>query len=96
MIVSKWNHASDCPTERKRVRERHEACNSLRQFQPEEGAMKKLIGAVVVAASVAGLNVFACGGMTQIDPPSLQLNSNSVEAPVESVLEDLEENLVIC
>ena len=36
------------------------------------------------------------GGMTQIDPPSLQLNSNSVEAPVESVLEDLEENLVIC
>ena len=58
--------------------------------------MKKLIGSVIVAASVAGLNVFACGGMTQIDPPSLQLNSNSVEAPVESVLEDLEEDLVIC
>ena len=62
----------------------------------KETPVKKLIGSVIVAASVAGLNVFACGGMTQIDPPSLQLNSNSVEAPVESVLEDLEENLVIC
>jgi len=58
--------------------------------------MKKVLTAVVVAGSFAGLNAFACGGMTQIDPPSLTLQSGSEDAPIESVLEFLDENVVIC
>ena len=58
--------------------------------------MKKIIGAVAVALSVGGLNALACGGMTQIDPPSLQVNTATSNLPSESILEDLEENLVIC
>ena len=33
--------------------------------------MKKIAATLLVALSFTGL-VFACGGMTQIDPPSLQ------------------------
>jgi hypothetical protein len=58
--------------------------------------MKKILTAVVVAGSFAGLNAFACGGMTQIDPPSLTLSSGSDDTPNESVLTYLAEAIVVC
>ena len=58
--------------------------------------MKKIVAALLVAVSVSGLNVFACGGMTQIDPPSLQLQTGPSETPVESILDEIDEVLVIC
>jgi hypothetical protein len=58
--------------------------------------MKKIVAALLVAVSVSGVNVFACGGMTQIDPPSLQLNTGPAAEDVNSVLNDIDEVLVIC
>ena len=56
--------------------------------------MKKLVAALLVSVSVGG--VFACGGMTQIDPPSLQLQTGPSDVPVESILDEICEVLVIC
>ena len=56
--------------------------------------MKKLVAALLVSVSVGG--VFASGGMTQIDPPSLQLQTGPSDVPVESILEEIDEVLVIC
>ncbi|MCO5168533.1 MAG: hypothetical protein M9894_19510 [Planctomycetes bacterium] len=61
-----------------------------------ETAMKKIVAALLVAVSVSGLNVFACGGMTQIDPPSLMLQTGPSEQPLESILDEISEVLVIC
>ncbi|MCO5165770.1 MAG: hypothetical protein M9894_05315 [Planctomycetes bacterium] len=58
--------------------------------------MKKIVAALLVAVSVSGLNVFACGGMTQIDPPSLMLQTGPSEQPLESILDEISEVLVIC
>ena len=57
--------------------------------------MKKIVAAVLVAVSL-GVNVFACGGMTQIDPPSLQLQTGPSDGPPESILDDVEDFMVIC
>ncbi|MCO5168560.1 MAG: hypothetical protein M9894_19650 [Planctomycetes bacterium] len=57
--------------------------------------MKKLVAALLVAVSVSGLEVAACGGMTQIDPPSLQLRTGPEEQPLESILDEIDECLVI-
>jgi hypothetical protein len=57
--------------------------------------MKKLVAALLVAVSVSGIQVSACGGMTQIEPPSLQLQTGPSDAPVESILDEICEVLVI-
>jgi len=51
--------------------------------------MKKLFAGALVALSMTGL-VFACGGMTQIDPPSLQLDAGQADLDLHSVVEDIE------
>ena len=56
--------------------------------------MKKIVTTLLLAVSITG--VFACGGMTQIDPPSLQLQTGPSDVPVESILEEIDEVLVIC
>jgi hypothetical protein len=55
--------------------------------------MKKLIAGVLVALSMTGF-VFACGGMTQIDPPSLQLDAGQADLDLKSVVADIQG--VIC
>ena len=56
--------------------------------------MKKFVAFLLVAVSVSG--AFACGGMTQIDPPSLELRTGPSDTPIESILEEIDEVLVIC
>ena len=34
---------------------------------------------------MSGVNAFACGGMTQIDPPSLQLNTGPAAEDVNNL-----------
>ena len=59
--------------------------------------MKKLFSSLLVAASVTGLSaVFACGGMTQIDPPSLQLDAGPADVGIDSVVDDLMGIVVLC
>jgi hypothetical protein len=58
--------------------------------------MKKLVAALLLAVSVSGVNVFACGGMTQIDPPSLQLQAGPTDGPPESILDNIDDFMVIC
>jgi hypothetical protein len=58
-----------------------------------ENNMKKLIAGVLVALSMTGF-VFACGGMTQIDPPSLQLDAGQADLDLKSVVADIQG--VIC
>ncbi|MGD9725461.1 MAG: hypothetical protein AB7L09_01075 [Nitrospira sp.] len=43
---------------------------------------------LVVVLSVG--SVFACGGMTQVDPPSLQLDAGQSTLDVQSVVEDID------
>ncbi len=57
--------------------------------------MKKLVAALLLAVSVSGLEVAACGGMTQVDPPSLQLQTGPQDTPIESILDEIDEVLVI-
>ena len=57
--------------------------------------MKKLIAAVLVTLSMTGFAV-ACGGMTQIDPPSLQLDAGAANNEVDSVVDDLQGIVVLC
>jgi hypothetical protein len=56
--------------------------------------MKKLVAAALVAISFSGL-VVACGGMTQIDPPSLQLDAGSSDLDVQSVRNDVQGVVVL-
>jgi len=58
--------------------------------------MKKFFGALIVAGSMAGLNAFACGGMTQISPPSLQLKGGEPEPTAASILDEMVSSLVLC
>ncbi len=51
--------------------------------------MKKIAMTALVALSFTGL-VFACGGMTQIDPPSLQLDAGSSTLDVHSVRNEVQ------
>ena len=51
--------------------------------------MKKIATTVLFALSFTGL-VFACGGMTQIDPPSLQLDAGSSDLDVYSVRNEVQ------
>jgi len=55
--------------------------------------VKKLVAALLLAVSVSGVS--ACGGMTQIEPPSLQLQTGPSDVPVESILDEICEVLVI-
>jgi hypothetical protein len=50
----------------------------------KDPTMKKIATTLVVALSFTGL-VFACGGMTQVDPPSLQLDAGSSDLDVHSI-----------
>jgi hypothetical protein len=47
--------------------------------------MKKLVAVVLVALGVAGF-VFARGGMTQIDPPSPQLDAGQPHPDLKSTV----------
>ena len=58
--------------------------------------MKKLVAALLVAVSVSGMNVFACGGMTQVDPPCLQVDVGCPDESIESIMDEIEGCLVIC
>ena len=59
--------------------------------------MKKLFSSLLVAVGITGLSaVFACGGMTQIDPPSLQLDAGPADTTVDSVVDELQGIVVIC
>lgn len=53
--------------------------------------MNYLLGFTLMCGSV-----FACGGMTQIDPPSLQLDAGPADTTVESVADDLQKIVVLC
>jgi hypothetical protein len=57
--------------------------------------MKKLFVAVVVALSLTSLS-FACGGMTQIDPPSLQLDAGPSNTSIDSAVDQLQGIVVLC
>ena len=57
--------------------------------------MKKLITALVLTLAVA-TGVHACGGMTQIDPPSLQLDAGPADLDVHSVVDDIQGVIVLC
>ena len=37
-----------------------------------------------------------CGGMTQIDPPSLQLDAGPADTTIDSVVDDLQGIVVLC
>jgi hypothetical protein len=54
--------------------------------------MKLLTSALLVVSTT----VFACGGMTQIDPPSLQLDAGPSEDQIESVVPELCGIVVLC
>ena len=56
--------------------------------------MKKFATSLFVALSFTGL-VFACGGMTQIDPPSLQLDAGSSDLDVHSVRNEVQGVVVL-
>ena len=58
--------------------------------------MKNLMSGLVIAASMTGLSVLACGGMTQIDPPSLQIDAGQQDSTVDSVVDDLQGICVLC
>ena len=59
--------------------------------------MSKLFSSLLVAVSVTGLSaVFACGGMTQIDPPSLQLDAGPADSSIDSVVDELQGIVVLC
>ena len=55
----------------------------------------------LILALVLCSGASACGGMTQVDPPSLdppslELQIGPSDGPPESVLDDIEDFLVIC
>ncbi|RMG09637.1 MAG: hypothetical protein D6731_19125 [Planctomycetota bacterium] len=59
-------------------------------------AMKKMFVAAFAALALTGASVFACGGMTQIDPPSLQLDAGPDENTVESIIPELSGIVILC
>ena len=64
----------------------------------EKDVVAALVGIVLGAALVLGMSAgtFGCGGMTQIDPPSLQLQAGPCDGPPESILDDVDDFMVIC
>lgn len=54
----------------------------------------KFVTAALIALSFSGL-VFACGGMTQIDPPSLQLDAGSSDLDIHSIRNDVQGVVVL-
>ena len=58
--------------------------------------MKKLLTGALAAISMTTLSVFACGGMTQIDPPALYLDAGPSEDQIESVVPELSPIVVLC
>lgn len=58
--------------------------------------MKKIVAALLVAVSVSGMNVFACGGMTALDPPSLVIDTGCPDDSLESIIDEIDACLVIC
>ena len=51
--------------------------------------MKKLLTGIVFTLSMTGL-ALACGGMTQIDPPSMQLNAGPATTEIDSAVDALQ------
>ncbi len=49
--------------------------------------MKKLLTAVAVCLSTAGI-ALACGGMTQVDPPSMYLDAGAADESSDSAVDD--------
>jgi hypothetical protein len=58
--------------------------------------MKKLFTSALAAITFTTLSAFACGGMTQIDPPSLQLDAGPSQDAIESVIPELAGIVVLC
>ena len=59
--------------------------------------MKRFFSALIVAACFSGLQAFACGGMTAINPPAIGMPNGESALDIEgSVLSDLQTGVVIC
>ncbi len=58
--------------------------------------MKKLFTGALIAVASTAISAFACGGMTQIDPPSLQLNAGPSNDDIDSAVPDLASVVVLC
>ena len=58
--------------------------------------MKKLFSSALIAVTFTSLSALACGGMTQIDPPSLQLDAGPSTEAIESVIPELAGIVVLC
>jgi hypothetical protein len=58
--------------------------------------MKKLFVGALTSIAMTTISVFACGGMTQIDPPSLQLDAGPSTEDIESVIPELAGIVVLC
>jgi hypothetical protein len=58
--------------------------------------MKKLFVAALAGITMTGLSAFACGGMTQINPPSLQLDAGPSQDQMESIVPELAGLVVLC
>ena len=57
--------------------------------------MKKLLTGIVITAAMSSL-AFACGGMTQIDPPAMSGSSSTATSSVDSVVDDMDGIVVLC
>ncbi len=57
--------------------------------------MKKLFTGALAAIAMTSISAFACGGMTQIDPPSLQLNAGPSNDEIDSACDDLSSIVVL-
>jgi hypothetical protein len=51
--------------------------------------MMRMKNAIILVLALT-IPVFACGGMTQIDPPSLQLDAGSSDLDVHSVRNEVQ------
>ncbi len=58
--------------------------------------MKNVLSSLVAAVAMTSLSVFACGGMTQIDPPSLQLDAGPAQMDIDSAVDELQGIVVLC
>ena len=58
--------------------------------------MKKLFTGALLAIASTAVSAFACGGMTQIDPPSLQIDAGPAASDIESVVPELGGIVVLC
>jgi len=57
--------------------------------------MKKFLAGVLIGMCAYGY-CFGCGGMTQIDPPSLQLDAGPANNDVDTAADDLQGIVVLC